>query len=223
MGERPGGALVHESVPGHRSFDRYHVSRGNDPPLHESDRQKTRLGSIPPATSGGGRRICVSVPSELWVLPRPRRDCYVGSFPNGFEQKLDRLLGHPPLLLLPFAGLAGCGFKGEVHTVDLNATTGPTWVADAHDLHWISDDTYDASVLDPPFSSDESYELFGTPPVHPARYITEAVRVTKPGGHVVLYHVRQPARPAGTTLVHRVAVLTRVNHTARVCFVYRKQ
>jgi hypothetical protein len=37
----------------------------------------------------------VTVPTECWVLPRPRKDAYVGSFPLHFEKKLHRLLGEP--------------------------------------------------------------------------------------------------------------------------------
>ena len=33
------------------------------------------------------------IPTECWVLPRPRKDYYVGGFPLHFEKKLWRLLG----------------------------------------------------------------------------------------------------------------------------------
>lgn len=83
------------------------------------------------------------IPTEAWVLPRPRKDAYVGSFPLHFERKLWRLLGEPEKVLHPFGGLAEIG-----DTVDLNATTAPTLVGDAHDLDWIADDTYDLVILD---------------------------------------------------------------------------
>ena len=35
------------------------------------------------------------IPTEAWVLPRPRPDAYVGSFPLHFEKKLHRLMGEP--------------------------------------------------------------------------------------------------------------------------------
>jgi hypothetical protein len=159
----------------------------------------------------------VTIPTETWVLPRPRKDCYVGSFPLHFEQKLWRLLGKPEKVLHPFCGLSEIG-----DSVDLNETTAPTWVGDAHDLHWIPDETYDLVILDPPYSDEEAAWLYSTPPLKPGRFTAEAVRVTRTGGHVAIYHVRQPKRPPGTRLVHRIVVLTRTNHAPRVCFVFEK-
>jgi hypothetical protein len=157
------------------------------------------------------------IPTEIWVLPRPRKDCYVGSFPLHFEQKLHRLMGSPAKVLHPFGGLSEIG-----DSVDLNETTTPTWVGDAHDLNWLADDSYDLTILDPPYSDEESAWLYGTGPLRWGVFIAEAVRVTKVGGHVAVYHVKQPPRPAGTRLVRRVVILTRTWHAPRVCFVFEK-
>lgn len=159
------------------------------------------------------------IPTETWVLPRPRKDAYVGSFPLHFEQRLWRLMGEPEKVLHPFSGLSEIG-----DSVDLNASTTPTWVGDAHDLAalGIEDETYDLVILDPPYSEEESYELYSTPPPKWGRYTAEAVRVCKVGGHVAVYLDKQPARPAGTRLVHRIVVLTRTWHSARICFVFER-
>jgi hypothetical protein len=157
------------------------------------------------------------IPTEVWVLPRPRPDAYVGGFPLHFEQRLWRLLGKPKKVLHPFGGLSEIG-----DSVDLNETTAPTWVGDAHDLNWIEDDTYDAVILDPPYSDEESEELYGTPKLKYGKFVKEAVRVCKPAGHVCIYHVKQAPRPEGTILVHRVVVLTRTWHSARICMIYQK-
>ena len=157
------------------------------------------------------------IPTETWVLPRPRKDYYVGGFPLHFEKKLWRLLGEPEKVLHPFGGLSEIG-----DSVDLNETTAPTWVGDAHDLHWIEDNTYDLVLLDPPYSDDESAELYGTPKLKYGKFVSEAVRVCKEGGHVAIYHKVMKPRPEGCRLVRRVVVLTRVNHAARICMVYRK-
>lgn len=159
----------------------------------------------------------MAIPTEAWVLPRPRKDCYVGSFPQHFEKKLWRLMGKPTRVLHPFGGLSEVG-----DSVDLNASTSPTWVGDAHNMDWIDDGSYDLVILDPPYSDEESSWLYGTGPLKPGKFIAEAVRVTKVGGHVAIYHVRQPTRPKGTHLVHRIVVLTRANHTARICFIFEK-
>jgi hypothetical protein len=104
----------------------------------------------------------------------------------------------------------------------LNATTSPTWTADAHNLDWIADDTYDAVILDPPFSDAEAEWLFGTPPLKPGQYTREAVRVCRVCGHVAVYHRHQPKRPPGTRLVHRIVILTRTHHAPRLCFIFEK-
>lgn len=157
------------------------------------------------------------IPTETWVLPRPRPDAYVGSFPLHFEKKLWRTLGCPEKVLHPFGGLAEIG-----DTIDLNPTTSPTWVGDGHDLHWIPDETYDLVILDPPYSNEEAEWLYGTPPLRPRVFTAEAVRVAKTGGHVAVYHRQQPPRPAGTRLVRRIVILTRTGHAPRVCFVFEK-
>jgi hypothetical protein len=157
------------------------------------------------------------IPTETWVLPRPRKDAYVGSFPLHFEKKLHRLMGEPSRVLHPFGGLAEIG-----DSVDLNETTTPTWVGDAHDLHFIEDASYDLVILDPPYSDAEAEWLYSTPKLRPARYIAEAVRVCRIGGNVALYHRHQPKRPPGTRLVHRVVILTRTGHAPRLCFVFEK-
>jgi hypothetical protein len=164
-----------------------------------------------------------NIPTEVWVLPRPRPDAYVGGFPLHFERKLMRLMGWPAKVLHPFGGLCEYG-----DSIDLNASTTPTWVGDAHDLHWIKDDTYDLVVLDPPYSDEEAEWLYATPALRPKQYIAEAIRVCRVGGHVALYHRVQPSTPKGENgvpvvkLVHRLVILTRSGHAPRVCFIYEK-
>jgi hypothetical protein len=164
-----------------------------------------------------GVSVRTSIPTHTWVLPRPRKDYYVGGFPYRFEQWLWEVCGKPQKVLHPFGGLAEIGDR-----VDLNETTGPTWVGDAHDLHFIEDDTYDLVVLDPPYSAEESEVLYATPPPRWSTYTREAVRVCRTGGHVAVYMDKQPPRPEGTKLVRRIVVLTRTWHKARVCFIFEK-
>lgn len=159
------------------------------------------------------------IPTEIWVLPRPRPDCYVGSFPLHFEQKLWKLMGRPEKVLHPFGGLSEIG-----DSVDLNATTTPTWVGDAHDLHWIADETYDFVILDPPYSDEEARTLYGTTKkLRPAQYTREAVRVCKPGGWVVVYTDREPNRPPRCNHTMRIVVVLRPSHRPRIAGVFQKR
>lgn len=159
----------------------------------------------------------MTVPTDVWVLPRPRKDAYVGSFPLHFEKRLWAVMGKPATVLHPFGGLAEIGNR-----VDLNETTTPDWIGDAHDLHFIEDASYELVILDPPYSDEEAEWLYGTPKLRPGQFTAEAVRVCKVGGHVAVYHRAQPKRPAGTRLVRRIVVLTRTGHAPRVCFVFEK-
>lgn len=157
------------------------------------------------------------IPTDTWVLPRPRPDAYVGGFPLHFERRLWEVLGKPAKVLHPFGGPSEIG-----DFVDLNETTTPTWVGDAHDLHFIDDETYDLVICDPPYSDEEAVVLYSTPPLRWGIWSSEAVRVCKVGGHVAVYLDRWPARPEGTKLVRRIVVLTRPLHRPRVCFVFEK-
>jgi hypothetical protein len=60
--------------------------------------------------------------------------------------------------LHPFGGLAEIG-----DTVDLNATTTPTWVGDTHDLDWIADESYDPVILDPLLGRGRVMAVFDAP------------------------------------------------------------
>lgn len=157
------------------------------------------------------------IPTETWVLPRPRPDAYVGGFPLHFERRLWEVMGKPEKVLHPFGGLAEIG-----DFVDLNETTTPTWVGDAHDMHWLEDESYDLVICDPPYSDEEAEVLYSTPPPRWTGWSAEAVRVCRTGGHVAVYLDKQPARPEGTKLVRRIVVLTTTWHRPRVCFVFRK-
>ena len=158
------------------------------------------------------------IPTEAWVLPRPSKSKYKGSYPLHFETKFWRLMGEPEKVLQPFGGRATLG-----DTIDLLPENNPTWVGDAHDLHWIEDSSYDLVLLDPPYSAELAKSLYNTPPPRYQSYVNEAVRVVKPGGLVSVYHVKQAPRPAGTRLVHRLVVLTRTWHAARIVMTFQKE
>ena len=49
--------------------------------------------------------IADRIPTDTWVLPRPRPDAYVGGFPLHFERRLWEVLGKPAKFLHPFGGL----------------------------------------------------------------------------------------------------------------------
>ena len=104
--------------------------------------------------------------------------------------------------------------------MDINPEVNPDVVGDAHDLPF-EDNSFEVAVCDPPYSDEESAELYGTGPIKRKLWMQEAVRVASQ--YVVTYHVRLQPRPKGTFLVRVIVVLTKPDHAARICQVWRKQ
>lgn len=152
---------------------------------------------------------------EVWWLPRPPLSRYPGGWPRHFESKLVKLLGYPQSVLHPFGGKAEVGTR-----VDVNPDLRPDVVADAHELPF-DDNSFEAVICDPPYSNDESREIYGTGPLRTAAWMREAVRVSS--RYVVTYHVRMLPRPRGTRLVRVVVVLLRPGHSARICQIHVKK
>jgi DNA modification methylase len=167
----------------------------------------------------GGYRVMI--PREFWVLPRPRKNKYPGGFPLHFEKKLWRLLGEPKedRILHPFGGMAEIGER-----VDLNSELNPDYIGDAHNLHFIKDNSYNLIILDPPYNEEQALKLYGTvgKPVY-SKYIKEAVRICKPGGFIAMYHWVWTPRPEGTDYYYFLVILTRIWHRPRVCCIFRKE
>lgn len=158
-----------------------------------------------------------------WVLPRPNKSKYIGSFPLHFEIKLLRLLGIDPekdKILHPFGGKAEFGVR-----CDINPDVDPDFVCDAHDLPF-EDNSFDLVVLDPPYSEDYAQRLYDTKKYGKLRfktYTAEAVRVCKEGGYVVMYHYIAPPSIKNTILVKRILMETRAWHKARIVHIHQKR
>lgn len=154
-----------------------------------------------------------------WHLPRPSKSKYKGSVPLHFETKLLRFLDIPDdaNLLNMFSGGSKMG-----RTVDINPNTKPDYVADCHNLPW-EDNSYYNVFLDPPYSDEESEDMYGTGKLHPTKYINEAVRVCKPRGLICVYHVYWPPRPKGTKYRGIISIITRVYHKPRLCTIFQKE
>lgn len=157
------------------------------------------------------------ISTVTWVLPRPSRSRYPGSFPLHFEANLQRILGYPDRTLHPFGGRAEIGVR-----VDIDPTLEPDVVADAHALPF-DDASFDLVVLDPPYSDEEALTIYGTPPLRPSVYTKEAARVLRPGGWLVVYGDREPRRPPGCNHALRIIVVLRPSHRPRIAMVFQKR
>lgn len=157
------------------------------------------------------------IPTLVWTLPRPPKSRYKGGFPLHFEQNLVRYLGYPEKILQPFGGTAEIGTR-----VDLNPLVEPDVVADAHQLPF-DDESFDAVILDPPYSDEQARALYQTPPLRPSTYISEAVRVLREGGWLVVYTEREPRRPPLCNHHSRIVVILRPGHSPRIAGVFQKR
>lgn len=151
-----------------------------------------------------------------WVLPRPSKSKYAGSFPLHFEIKLLRLYDMPEKILQPFGGMAEHGLR-----LDIKPEIVPDIVGDGHKLPFAAN-VFDFVLVDPPYSNEEAKQLYNTGTLSPKMYTREAVRVCKIGGYVALYHKLMLPRPPQTIYDKRIFVGTRTWHLARICTVFRK-
>jgi len=94
-------------------------------------------------------------------------------------------------------------------------------IGDAHFLPFKSD-TFALVIVDPPYSDKLSRSIYGTGRIKYYTYVSEAVRVTKPGGFIALYHVMLLPRPRGAAYDKRIMIAHRLWHRPRVCNVFRK-
>lgn len=158
---------------------------------------------------------------ELWYLPRPRQvNKYRGGFPLHFEKRLFNTY-RPSRILQPFGGKAEYGIRLDIKNVVQGEDIKPDIIADAHRLPF-RNNSFDFVLCDPPYSDEESSRLFGTGHINTKAFVAEAVRVTRIGGYVALYHRRMNSRPKGTIYDRIIVVLTRVNHSPRVCCVFQR-
>ena len=157
------------------------------------------------------------ISTVTWTLPRPPKSKYKGGFPLHFEQNLMQLLGYPEIVLQPFGGRAEVGIR-----CDINPDLEPDVVCDAHELPF-KNDSFDCVILDPPYSDEEAATLYETPPLKPAVYTQEAVRVLREGGWLVVYGDREPPRPTRCNHALRIVVILRPHHRPRVAMVFQKR
>lgn len=160
------------------------------------------------------------IESVAWVLPRPRRaNKYIGCFPEHFEKRLLRMLNVEVdkfKVLHPFGGKAEYGLR-----VDIKADVVPEVRADAHLLPF-KDNIFNVVILDPPYNEEYSKRLYGTKKPRFKTFVTEAVRVLKEEGYLVVYHYLATPRIENTVLVKRIFLETRVWHKLRCIHIHQK-
>jgi len=167
-----------------------------------------------------------------WACQRPMAK-YKGAYPGGFLKRLDKLLGitkeHAVLHL--FSGSIQ-GRENE-HTMDIQSDHNPTFVADAREEFPMDDETYNFTLVDPPYDLVEeskmkivkihySNPLWETEPVRPYAWVNEAVRVTKTGGFLCILHHLVYKTPKHCRRALTVSVTCGPNTRIRVLNIFQK-
>lgn len=160
-----------------------------------------------------------------WFLPRPKPDHYKGGMPLYAEEWLVKLakelLGKEPEILQLFCGMGKFGFR-----VDIKPEVKPDLIADAHTFaSQMGDRMFDVVLADPPYSTEEARDLYGTPKLNYKKWTAEADKVLRPGGLLIVYHKYVVPNPNPDLYVveKRVFIGNRAWHLPRVAIYFRKK
>lgn len=160
-----------------------------------------------------------------WLLPRPKKDRYKGGMPLYAEKwclqlARDILDNQDASILNLFCGMNVEGFR-----VDISPEVKPDLVCDAHHLSKYLDKKFDIIFADPPYSNEESKELYNTPKLNYKIWTREATQLLNPGGLLIVYHkyLMPNPQPEIYITVKRVFVANRTYHLPRVCLYFQKK
>ena len=160
-----------------------------------------------------------------WFLPRPKPDHYKGGMPLHCENWLvglaHEILGKFEIKLLNlFCGMNQLGVR-----VDLNPDVKPHILGDAHVLSSLVSEKFDVILADPPYSTEEAKELYGTPPLRYKVWANECEKVLVDGGLLIVYHknVMSNPNPEIFRVAKRVFIGNRSGHLPRVAIYFRKR
>ena len=125
-------------------------------------------------------------------------------------------------LLNVFCGMNKLGWR-----IDIKEEAKPDMVGDIHKLsevmpNWF--DKFDIILADPPYSNEESKELYGTGKLNYKKWTSECDKLLRPGGLFIVYHkyVMPNPNPKKYEVVKRVFVGNRTYHLPRVAIYFRK-
>lgn len=161
-----------------------------------------------------------------WFLPRPKPDKYKGGMPLYAEKWLMQLgrdiLNKPDAKILNVF----CGMNKEGFRVDLNPIVKPDLLCDIHKLSKSLEQKFDIIFADPPYSDEETKQLYGNlPKLNYSKWTSECDKLLNDGGLLVVYHkfVVPNPNPEKYFVVKRVFIGNRVWHLPRVCIYFQKK
>ena len=178
------------------------------------------------------RRLIMGYKSETqnknlaWILPRPKPDHYKGGMPLYCEDWLLELakdIIDPNAVHLDILNLF-CGMNKHGFRVDLSNEVKPDLLCDAHKVSQYIDKQFDIILADPPYSTEEAKELYGTPPLKYKVWTNECDKLLRDGGLLIIYHkyLMPNPNPKKYKVIKRVFIGGRPYHLPRVAIFFKK-
>jgi len=170
-----------------------------------------------------GYRSIVQQKNMAWFLPRPKRDHYKGGMPLHCEEWLielaEDILEKKADILNIFCGMNKYGFR-----VDMNKEVEPDVLCDAHEITKHVTKKFNVIIADPPYSDEESKELYGTGPLNYSVWTLECDKLLAVNGLLIVYHkyIMPNPDPSIYRVVKRVFIGSRTYHVPRVAIYFRK-
>jgi len=159
-----------------------------------------------------------------WFLPRPKPDHYKGGMPLYCEDWLIELakdiLDKKEIKILNLF----CGMNKQGFRIDIKKEVKPDLVADAHNFADKTDKKFDLIIADPPYSTEEAKDLYGTSKLNYKKWTKECDRVLDTGGLLCVYHkyVMPNPDPNKYEVAKRVFIGNRTYHLPRVAIYFKK-
>jgi hypothetical protein len=159
-----------------------------------------------------------------WFLPRPKKDRYKGGMPLYAEEWVfdlarDILNKKDISILNVFCGMNKYGLR-----VDMKEEVKPDILCDIHEISKHIDKKFDVIFADPPYSTEEARDIYGTPKLNYSKWSKECDKLLLPGGLFVVYHkfVVPNPDPKKYQVIKRVFIGNRTWHLPRVCIFFQK-
>ena len=159
-----------------------------------------------------------------WFLPRPKPDHYKGGMPLYCEEWLlelaEDILKKPITVLNLFCGMNTKGFR-----VDIKKEVKPDVICDAHEVSKHIKNKFNVILADPPYSTEESKELYGTGKLSYKTWTAECDKLLKKEGLLIVYHkyVMPNPNPEKYEVIKRVFIGNRTYHLPRIAIYFRKK
>ena len=154
-------------------------------------------------------------------------DKYKGGMPLHAEKKIinvaKQILNKSNIRILNlFSGRSEYGFK-----IDINPDVEPDMIADIHKLSDVFDtkNKFDVIFADPPYSNEESKEMYNTPKLNYKKWSKEADKFLVIGGLFIVYHkyLMPNPNPQKYIVIARIFIGTRIWHLARIVTIFLKK